>query len=55
MTYYIQRKQGRQLETVDEFANKREATKMRAEYQLSDPIGTYYISTRCCANWRNRR
>jgi hypothetical protein len=53
VTYYIQRKKGHQLETVDEFTNKREAVRMRAEYQLSDLVATYYVSTRCCKNWRD--
>lgn len=55
MTYYIQRKDSRYLETVDEFSTRKEAHAMLTEYQLADPSARHYISTRCCANWRNRR
>lgn len=55
MTYYIQRKDSRYLETVDEFPTSEEARAMLTEYQLADPSARHYISTRCCANWRNRR
>lgn len=51
--YYIQRKdqQTRQLETVDQFDNRKEALEMRKEYTLSDSFGVYYISQRACKNW----
>lgn len=55
MSYYIQRKDSRYLETVDEFATMKEASAMLTEYQLADLSARYYISSRCCANWRNRR
>ncbi len=51
--YYIQRKDGRYLETVDEFKSMAEARSMLAEYQLSDPYARYYISTRCTKGWRD--
>lgn len=54
MTYYIQRKDSRYLETVDEFETRKEAVKMLTEYRLSDLRARYYISTRCCAAWRER-
>jgi len=50
---YIQRKDARHLETVDEFATWKEARCMVAEYRLSDPAGTYYLSRRCCRSWRD--
>ena len=50
--HYIQRKDGRYLETVDEFTYKREAVKMIAEYRMSDPSAEYYLSKRCCKAWR---
>jgi len=50
---YVQRKDGRSLETVDEFESYREALKMLAEYQLADPSATYYLSRRPCKNWRS--
>jgi hypothetical protein len=52
MTYYIQRKSGRDLETVDEFTTYKEARAMVAEYRMSDPSAHYYISSRACAAWR---
>lgn len=36
MTYYIQRKAGKDLETVDEFETYKEAKAMVKEYRLSD-------------------
>lgn len=51
--YYIQRRDSRQLETVDEFSTRKEARAMLAEYQLSDPSASYYISTRPCKTWKD--
>lgn len=48
---YIQRKGQGQLETVDQFETRKEARAMLAEYEMSDPSASYYISTRCCNNW----
>ena len=50
-TYYVQRKDGRDLETVDEFNDRKEARAMLAEYRLSDPSAHYYVSTRACKAW----
>lgn len=50
---YIQRKDSRQLETVDEFDNLKEARAMLIEYRISDPTATYYLSRRPCKQWRN--
>lgn len=49
---YVQRRDGIQLETVDEFPTWREARIMLAEYQLSDPSALYYLSRRPCRAWR---
>ena len=51
---YIQRKDNefKLLETVDEFEERSEARKILSEYQLSDPYGEYYLSTRACKEWR---
>jgi hypothetical protein len=49
---YIQRKDSNGLETVDEFETRKEARLMLKEYQLSDPYGSYYLSSRCCKAWR---
>lgn len=51
---YIQRKDGRYLETVDEFSTHKEAREMLAEYRLSDPSGYYYLSSRPCNDWKNK-
>lgn len=40
------------LETVDEFNTRKEATEMINEYRISDPSGTFYLSSRPCNNWR---
>ena len=50
--YYIQRREGRMLETVDEFTTRREARAMVAEYAMAGPAGHYYVSTRACREWR---
>lgn len=51
MKYFIQRKEGRQLETIDEFTTRKEARAMVKEYRMSDPSASYYISTRACKDW----
>ena len=50
---YIQRKDHdtNQLETVDQCDTMKEARYLRAEYALSDPRATYYISRRACRDW----
>ena len=50
--YYIQRKDGRQLETVDEFTTYKEARAMVAEYRMADYAADYYISQKPCKAWR---
>lgn len=54
MKTYIQRKDGRQLETVDEFDTRKEARAMLAEYRMSDPYAQYYLSSRPCKDWANK-
>lgn len=49
--FYIQRKDNRDPETVDEFDTRKEARLMLLEYQLSDSHADYYISTRPCQAW----
>jgi len=51
MKYYIQRRDGKQLETVDEFENRKEARAMLTEYRISDNSARYYISIRACKYW----
>ncbi len=50
--YYIQRKESRDLETVDEFATIKEARAMVREYQLCDSSAHYYVSRRACKGWK---
>lgn len=49
---YIQRLGQGYRETVDEFESPAEARKMVKEYRMADPSAHYYLSQRCCANWR---
>lgn len=53
MKYYIQRKTGRDLETVDEFNSYKVARAMLAEYRISDYSARYYISSRACRAWKD--
>lgn len=50
---YIQRRGNGHLETVDEFTTRKEARSAPAEYRLSDPAATYYLSQRACKGWRD--
>jgi len=49
--YYVQRRDGRNLETVDEFTTRQEAHAMLAEYRMSDPTAAFYLSRRPCSAW----
>lgn len=48
---YIQRREGVDLETVDEFNTIKEARAMLREYRMSDPAANYYLSRRACKAW----
>jgi len=50
---FIQRKDGNNLETVDQFETRKEAREMVREYAISDPDATFYISTRACKHWKD--
>jgi len=52
---YIQRKDGKHLETVDQFDTRKEACAMVKEYRMSDPSAYYYISKRACKDWRDAK
>jgi len=52
---YIQRKDGNDLETVDQCETIREARYLVNEYRICDPSALYYISNRCCKHWRDRK
>ena len=54
MKTYIQRKDGKQLETVDEFDTRKEAIAMLVECRFSDQSAQYYLSTRPCKAWEER-
>jgi hypothetical protein len=51
--HYIQRKDGRNLETVDEFETYKEARAMLTEYRMADPSAAHYISSRPCKGWKD--
>jgi hypothetical protein len=47
---YIQRREGRNLGTVDEFTTYKETRAMLKEYRMADPNAHHYISSRArCA------
>ena len=48
---YINRRDGRYVETVDETESRKEARYLVQEYNMSDPSAEYYISQRACADW----
>jgi len=52
MSYYIQRKDGSDLETVSENERLKDARHDLAEYQFSEPTVYYFISSRACKEWR---
>ena len=52
--YYVQRADGRQVETVDEFDNRKEAQAMRKEYCMADPSARFYLSRRPCKGWNDQ-
>ena len=54
MAYYIQRKDERDLETVDEAETMKDARYLVGEYRLADPTARYYVSTRACRGWNER-
>ena len=54
MKTYIQRKDSRYLETVDEFDTRKEARAMLVEYRMADRSASYYLSSRPCKDWREK-
>lgn len=52
---YIQRKDGKDLETVDQFETRKEAKLMLIEYRLSEYTAYYYLSSRACKAWRESK
>ena len=51
--WYIQRKDGRTVETVDEFDSRKEALAMVREYRIADPSADHYLSRRPCKGWED--
>ena len=49
---YINYKFNNENETIDECNTHREAIILLQEYQLSDPYGDYWISSRKCKNYQ---
>lgn len=49
---YVQRRKGRQLQTVEAFEAKRHAVAALPAYRAADADATYYISNRPCRDWR---
>lgn len=49
---YVNRHDGREVETVDSFDSWKEARDMVAEYRLADPSAVYRVSTRATRDWR---
>lgn len=50
---YVQRKDGKDLETVDEFETWKEARETVKEYRISDTSAEYYLSSRPCKAWKD--
>ena len=50
---YVQRRDGRSLETVDEFPTWKEARAMLVEYRMADPSAAHYLSARPCKGWND--
>ena len=48
---YINYKYNGENETIDECDKFRDAKYLLSEYQMSDPYGEYWISSRKCKNW----
>jgi hypothetical protein len=51
MTFYIQRKQGGNVETIDEVDDRREAHRLAAEYNLSDRTAYHYVNRAPSKSW----
>lgn len=54
MKYINMAKNGRIVETVDEFETDTECIEMLKEYRKSDKSHEFYISNRCTEDWANR-
>lgn len=52
MPWYIQRKAGGRVETIDEVKDSREAHRLAAEYNMADKTATHYVVRTPCKAWR---
>ncbi len=52
-TYYVNRTGQGYRETVDEFTDLKEAKRCLTEYRISDPSGSYKLSSRPCKGWND--
>ena len=50
---YVNRRGQGYLETVDQFDTRKEARAMITEYRMSDPAGSFHLSTRACKGWHD--
>lgn len=53
MPFYIQRKQGGNVETIDKVDDRREAHRLAAEYNLADKTAYHYVSRAPSKSWNN--
>lgn len=54
MTYYIQRRDGGKVETIDEIDDRREAHRLASEYNLADNSAYHYVKRKPCKAWLER-
>ena len=52
--FYINTENKQGKETIDEFPTKDEATVMCMEYSIADRQNRYYVSSKPCANWKDK-
>lgn len=50
--FYIQRRSGRDLETIDQFETRKEATDACHEYNLADKSAYHYVSRSACKAYK---
>lgn len=51
--YYINRFGNGYRETVSECKTRKQAREELREYMQSEPGARYWISSRCCGNWKD--
>ena len=54
MPFYLQRRsETRKVETIEEFADPKEAHRVAAEYNLMYPTVFHYVNKNPCKAWRD--